>query len=138
MTGINIVNGCVAYATIDGKTYILDINQKALDFTETMENSLICTNQARAHGVNIEDVPKFFDSNSHHSIYFPEDDVELPLQLHGPVSYLQVRYPMDEELNSCQHLELSCHDSPWEPMAFGQLLDYNREGSNTEHTTDFY
>ena len=92
----------------------------------------------RAHGVNIEDVPKFFDSNSRHSIYFPEDDVELPLQLHGPVSYLQVRYPTDEELNSCQHLELSCHDSPWEPMAFGQLPDYNREGSNTEHTTDFY
>ena len=70
---------CVAYDTIDGETYILDINQ-ALDFTETMENSLICTNQARAHGVNIEDVPKFFDSNSRHSIYFPEDDVELPLQ----------------------------------------------------------
>ena len=43
MTGINIVNECVAYDTIDGETYIFDINQ-ALDFTETMENSLLCTN----------------------------------------------------------------------------------------------
>lgn len=69
MTGIRIVNGCVAYDTIDGQTYILDINQ-ALDFTETMENSLLCTNQAKAHGVVIEDVPKFFDNNSCHSIFF--------------------------------------------------------------------
>jgi len=127
---------CVAYDTIDGETYILDINQ-ALDFTETMEKSLICTNQAIAHGVNIEDVPEFFDNNSGHSIYFPGDAVELPLQIHGPVSYLPVSYPTDEELTSCQHHELSCHDSPWEPMAFGQALDYHRE-RRTEQTTDLY
>ena len=106
MTGIRIVNGCVAYDTIDGQTYILDINQ-ALDFTETMENSLLCTNQARVHGVVIEDVPKFFDNNSCHSISFPDDGVELPLLLHEPVSYLPVRYPTEEELTSCRHLELS-------------------------------
>ena len=134
MTGIRIVNGCVAYDTIDGQTYILDINQ-ALDLTETMENSLLCTNQARAHGVVIEDVPKFFDNNSSHSISFPDDSVELPLLLHGPVSYLPVRYPTEEELTSCRHLELSCHDSSWEPMAFGQAPDYHRE-SKTEGTTD--
>jgi len=119
------VNGCMAYDTLDGQTYIQDINQ-ALDFTHTMENSLLCTKRARAHGVVVEDVPKFLDNNSHHSISFPDDGVVLRLLLHGPVSYLPVRYPTDEELNSCHHLELSCHDSPWDPMAFGKAPDDRR------------
>jgi len=113
----------MAYDTLDGQTYILDINQ-ALDFTSTMENSLLCTNQARAHGVIIEDVPGFLDNNSRHSIIFPDDGVEFPLLIHGPVSYLPVRYPTDDELNSCRRLELSYHDSSWDPMAFDQGLDY--------------
>ena len=62
----------MAYDTLDGQTYILDINE-ALDFTDTMETSLLCTNQARAHGVVIEDVPRFFDNISFHSISFPDD-----------------------------------------------------------------
>jgi len=110
MTGVRIVNGCMAYDTLDGQTYIMDINQ-ALDFTNTMENSLLCINQARAHGVVIEDVPRFLDNNSRHSITFPDDGVELSLLLHGPVSYLPVRYPTDDKLSSCRHLELCCHNS---------------------------
>ena len=104
MTGINIVNGCVAYDTIDGQTYILDINQ-ALDFTETMENSLLCTNQARAHGVVIEEVPKFFDNNIRHYISFPEYSFYFLYSYMDLFSTYRFRYPTEEELTSCHHLE---------------------------------
>ena len=136
MTGVTLVNGCMAFDTLDGRSYILDINE-ALDFTRTMENSLLCTNQARAHGVIIEDVPRFLDNNSRHYIIFLDDGVELPLLIHCPVSYLPVRYPTDDELSSCRHLELSCHDSSWDPMAFGQGLDYRRK-NNSGEASDLY
>jgi len=120
----------MAYDTLDGQTYILDIIQ-ALDFTNTTENSLLCTNQTRAHGVVIEDAPRFLDINSHHSISFPDDGVVLPPLLHGPVSYLPVRYPTDEELNS------TCHDSPWDPMTFSEASVYRR-GNNSGEPSELY
>ena len=117
MKNISTVNACVAHDTKDGQTFILEINQ-ALDFTETMQNSLLCSNQCRAHGVITDDVPIFLDptGRSTHSIIFEAENISLPLELHGPVSYLPVRYPTEEEIESCQHLELSCGTSIWDPM----------------------
>jgi hypothetical protein len=122
MKDICTVNACVAHDTKDGRTFILEINQ-ALDFTDTMEHSLLCTNQCRAHGVIIDDVPTFLDrkGNSTHSIIFEPENVSLPLELHGPVSYLPVRYPTEEELETCQHLELSCGTALWDPMCLNGI-----------------
>ena len=122
MKNISTVNACVAHDTKDGQTFILEINQ-ALDFTETMQHSLLCTNQCRSHGVIIDDVPTFLDrtGRSTHSIIFEDENISLPLELHGPVSYLPVRYPSEEEIESCQHLELSCGTSIWDPMCLNGI-----------------
>ena len=81
-----------------------------------MEHGLLCPNQARMNNVVIDDVPKHLDFRqlSHHSVWFPDDDVELPLDLKGPISYLHVRYPTDEDMEFCTELELTSIDD-WEP-----------------------
>jgi hypothetical protein len=116
MKNVNTINASFAHDTNDGRTYIIEVNQ-ALDFTDSMENSLLCTNQARVHGVIVDDVPKLLDptNKSTHSIQFPKEQVTLPLSLFGPVSYLPVRFPSDEEMDFCKRLELTCGDSPWDP-----------------------
>ena len=124
MNDVSTVNACFAYDTDQGQTYILEVNQ-ALDFRDSMEHSLLCPNQARIHGVTIEDVPPFLDPSglSTHSITFPTEDISLPLLMNGPISYLPVRLPTDLELDECQHLQLSCGDSPWDPLSIQALFD---------------
>jgi hypothetical protein len=122
MQNIKTVNANFAYDTPDGRTYIIEVNQ-ALDFTSTMEHSLLCTNQARFHGVVIDDVPKPLDyyNRSTHSIYFPEKDIRCPLlSMHGPISFLPVRYPTDEGMDTCPHLELTSVEN-WDPHCLDTL-----------------
>ena len=126
MTNIQTVNACFAYDSSDGQTFILEVNQ-ALNFTDTMEHSLLCTNQARSHGVVMDDVPIFLDSHgtSSHSVHFPAEGITMSLDMHGPISYLPVRYPTDDEIENCLHLELSCGDTPWDPMSLSGLFHSN-------------
>ena len=112
---VKLVNVAYAYDAHDGHTYILILNQ-CLDFTDDMEHSLFCTNQFRSHGIIVDDVPACYDyeNKSRQTIYIPEKDITLPLLSHGPTLYLPVRYPSQDELNECEHLELTSHDL-WEP-----------------------
>lgn len=98
MQNIMSANAAFAYDTTEGQTYILNVNQ-ALDFHDSMEHNLLCTNQARSHGVVIDDCPTFLDhsNRSTHSVYFPDKDVRLPLLMKGPISFLPVRYPSEEK-----------------------------------------
>lgn len=116
MTNVLTVNMAYAIDTTGGKTYILNVNQ-ALDFTETMEHSLLCENQARSNNVVVDGVPTTLDHSgtSTHSVYFPEQDVRFPLSVRGPTSYLPVLYPTDDELKYCTHLDLTSGDGEWDP-----------------------
>ena len=133
MKNVLTANAAFAYYTNDGQTYIINVNQ-ALDFSESMEHSLLCPNQSRVHGVVIDDILTFLDyyNKSTHSVYFPNEDVRLPILLNGPVSYLPVRYPTDEEMDQCLHLDLSCDESPWEPMS---INNYNQASSISSMTS---
>ena len=75
------------------------------------------------HGVVMDDVPQFLDyyKRSTHSVYFPAEDVRLPLMMDGPTSFLPVRYPNDDEIEYCPHLHLSCGEGPWDPLALNDL-----------------
>ena len=48
MKNIRTVNAAFAYDSNDGKTYLFEVNQ-CLDFSHTMEHSLLCPNQARVN-----------------------------------------------------------------------------------------
>ena len=78
MTNVLTVNVAYAIDTADGKTYILNMNQ-ALDFTETMERSLLCENQARSNNVVVDSVTTTLDHSgtSTHSVYFPDQGDEV-------------------------------------------------------------
>ena len=43
-----------------GKTFILQVNHY-LDFTNSMEQSIVCTNQSRSHRITINDCPTIFN-----------------------------------------------------------------------------
>lgn len=132
MTDIQTVHGAFAYDTQDGSTYILHLNN-ALDFTSSMQHSILCTNQARMNNVQIQDVPKTLDSNSSFSIYFPSSNIEFPLEMIGPVPYLPVRYPSDSDLHDCLHLDLTEADYEWDPT----VLDTTDRGVSAFITSDF-
>ena len=74
-----------------------------------MEDSILYTNQSRAAGLVVHDVPQFFDArgDSTHSIYLPSQDIRLPLSLHNAVSYLPVRYPTDDDMENGINVHLS-------------------------------
>ena len=111
MKNIRTVNAAFAYDSEDGQTYILHVNQ-ALDFSQTMEHSLLCPNQSRMNGVVVDDCPKALDFHGHstHSIYFPESDLRIPLSLRFPTSFLPVRRPTQEELDNYMTLDLTSSD----------------------------
>ena len=122
MQNIHTANVSYAADTAEGQTYIVNVNQ-SLDFTSSMNHSLLCVNQARMNNVTVDDIPPSLDptGRSTHSIYFKDEDVRLPLSLHGSISYLPVRFPSDEEMDQCLHLDLTSDDGEWDPMMVQNL-----------------
>jgi hypothetical protein len=53
-------------------------------------------------------------STTPHAIVDPKNETKLPLLLSGVISYLETRKPTDEELEECEHIELTL-PMPWEP-----------------------
>ena len=101
---VQVCNAAFAFDHNNGETFILRLNQ-CLDFSSSMEHSLLCTNQVRSHGIIVEDAPKAVDitHKSRQAIIIPNNDdeakesIELPLSMHGPVPYLSVRRPSESE-----------------------------------------
>ena len=112
LSDIEYVNVLYKYLDETGQEYLLQINQ-CLNFTDTMENSILCTNQARHNGVLINDVPRIIDPKLPQCITFPKDDVHLPLLMNGPVPILPVMKPTPEEVETLQRLELTSDEVIW-------------------------
>ena len=75
LNNIQIVHAAIAAETNEGETCILKLNN-ALDFQDSVDNSLLCTNQARHNSVIVDNVPPAIGLNrlSTFSIYFPNED----------------------------------------------------------------
>lgn len=83
-----------------GAVYILVFGQM-LFFGDKLSHSLLCPNQMRSYGIQVEDTPTQFDSKSNHHIIVPTDDdpdVIIPLEMKGVVSMFESRIPTQEEL----------------------------------------
>ena len=113
---IKTVHVAYAYDTLNGQTIILQVNH-CLDFTSIMQHSILCTNQARANNIIVDDCPKLLDikNTSTQSIIFPADDTELPILFNGPVPFIPVRYPTDEDLETCPTIHLTAEEG-WNMM----------------------
>jgi len=117
-----------------GETYILIFGQ-ALYLGDKLQHMLICPNQARHNGVIIDDIPRHLshDNSSTHSIYFPDSDVRIPLQLKGIISNIDTRLPSQHEINNCKWLIMTV-DNDWDP--YDEAFAHHEELAS-EPYTDF-
>ena len=118
---VKVCNAALAFDYDNGKTIILILNQ-CLDFSNNMRHSLLCTNQVRSNGIIVDDTPKLIDvlQRSHQAIIVPqddEDDIHIPISLHGPVPFIPVRKPTKDEFHSCEHVILTSFER-WDPNLF--------------------
>ena len=112
---VQTVNAAFAVDAINGDTYILHVNQ-CLNFKSSIENSILCTNQAQFHSTIVNNVPNLFQQNSTQSIIIPtHENLESPLQMNNPVSYLSVRYPTNWDMNNFPHIHLTDASAEWKP-----------------------
>ena len=78
---------------------IMLIMNETLYFGDKLPHSLINPNQLRANGLKVEDCPKQFDRTSSHSIFVPDEDLTIPLQLSGVISRFHTYKPSKSDLN---------------------------------------
>jgi hypothetical protein len=92
----------------------------------TMEHNLLNPNQLRLNNVQVYDCPRFLLENPtdlSHSIYFPNENLKLHLQLDGVISYLPVRKPSPEEFQNFHKLTLTYDNPIWDPYS----TDFTRQ-----------
>ena len=65
-----------------------------------MKHNLLSPFIMRLAGLEVNEQPKFMTRNpttKHHSVYFKDNDIILPLTIKGIVSFLPTRNPTQEE-----------------------------------------
>ena len=128
ITNVSIADGAFAADSPDGTSAILHINH-ALDFTSSMEHLILCTNQARANGTIVNDVPAILDNKSPQNMVFPQNGTSFPIAFNGPVPFINVRYPTDDDMDSMPHIHVTSEDR-WNP----EILSTTRTSvSGVEH-----
>ena len=106
-----------AHTLPDGETVILVVHQ-ALYMGRKHSGSLLCPNQLRCNGVRVDDCPKHLGLglNTRHSIISKEDDLEIPLEMDGTISYFETHVPTKAEINKCRHIVLTSPEE-WDPKS---------------------
>jgi hypothetical protein len=126
LQNIPIVTAATALDNPDGSTFILILHQ-ALYLGDKIENTLLCPNQLRYYGIDVDDIPIHLapkNKPSTHSIRATEDDFNIPLSLNGIISYFQTRTPTRQELDTCKWITLT-NPNTWEPHS--ENFSYNEE-----------
>lgn len=113
---IPIGPAATTYDLPSGETIILGVHQ-ALYFGATLENSLCQPNQLREHGIVIDDCLKQYSGGKLlHGLFFPDDNVLIPLELHACLSYFPSRLPTHEELETCRWIYM-LGEGEWDPYS---------------------
>ena len=114
---VEVVDGILKYdCDITGDSYILII-RNALHLA-SMKNHLIPPFMMRLAGVELNECPKFLakqPSLDHHSLFFPQEQLRIPLLLTGIVSYVPICTPSHSDAECLPTLELTPQVSHWDP-----------------------
>ena len=131
---VSLINGIVAVDREDGQGgYILELNS-FLDFTTSMHHSLLCPMQARLNSVRIDDVPKKLAPASLQSIHI-NDDISIPIYYHGPIPYINIRYPTDEDMNLYSWVPLT-QNTIWNPHSIN--VNVSTLGTHFDNAWSYY
>ena len=117
LENVKMINGIVAVDRDDGSGFIVELNN-FLDFTDSMNDSIVVPMQARLNHVIVNDVPRSLCSYnvSTQSIIFPENNAEIPIEYNGPIPFFRARYPSDSDMDSYQWISLTGNNE-WEPYS---------------------
>jgi transcription initiation factor TFIIIB Brf1 subunit/transcription initiation factor TFIIB len=103
-----------------GKTVLLIADQSI--FSPSLSHNLLSTMQMRLYDVIVNETPKFQHFNPtilSHSISVRgdniEDDLLIPLELHGVVSWFPTFKPTQLEFETCDRYELTYESPEYEP-----------------------
>ena len=115
LKNLPITNALYAYNLPDGEVFILRANN-SIYLGNSMEDSLLCPNQCRANGIEIDTRPKMYcdDDETAESIYCPEIHKRFPIRHHGPLPFLPIRRPTMEETLTCTYVDLT-PNTDWDP-----------------------
>ena len=95
---VDVVDAAVAYeCEFTGKVLIMVIRNVL--YIKEMKNNLLSPFIMRLAGLEVNYQPKFMTRNpttKHHSVYFNENDIILPLAIKGIVSFLPTMKPSQE------------------------------------------
>lgn len=107
---VPIVTSATAIDTEHHGTIILEFGQ-SLDFTGSMDKTLVNPNQLRSYGIETCDDP--IDPYRHLGIWI-SSDIFIPMQMYGSSCGLMSRRPTVEELNTCPRYIVS-DPHHWDP-----------------------
>ena len=115
---VDIVDTALTYDfPSEGKSYLLII-RNALHI-KSMRSNLIPPFMMRLAGLEVNECPKFMAKSptiEHHSLYFPDDRLRIPLGLSCTISYIPVRTPTNDELEEpIDMLDLRPNIPTWDP-----------------------
>lgn len=107
---IPVARVATAYTDATGKTWILILNE-VLFFGSKLDHSLINPNQIRHYNIMVCDDPRdpFRDLGIDHRKAF------IPFETEGACVFFETRVPSDEELETCDYIELTNDEVPWDP-----------------------
>jgi len=144
---IPIVDAAIAYdCPYQNKTYIL-VASNAL-YVPEMNINLTAPFIMREAGVDVCEKAKIHvdePTNEHHSLYFEDCDLRIPLGLKGIFSYFETRMPSEEELRTCDQLNITPDGPNWNPhddrfgRAESNMIDWEGdivEGNKGRRTID--
>jgi hypothetical protein len=113
---VPIVTTAMAYDAPNGHMYILILAQ-SIYLGGLLDYSLICPNQLRSNGIIVDNAPKRLSPNplmATHSIFVPNDDLRIPTDLKGVISYFITQTPTLQEIETCKWIMLTS-ENDWDP-----------------------
>ena len=119
--GCKTVSAAIAYDCPSGEVIILTIHQAI--YIPSLNHNLLCPMQLRLNDVKLSETPKFLADNPDvrtHGMVLRDDDADeelvIPMDLHGVTSYFPTRKPSQQELDTCLHFDLTSPDPIWDPQ----------------------
>ena len=119
MHEVPIVDAALAYDfPLIGKTYIF-LMRNALYIPEISHN-LLPPFILREAGVIFDECPKSQAEHptvENHSLFFPESDLRIHLELNGTFSSFTTRRPTEDELENCDKIFITPDSASWDPYS---------------------
>lgn len=117
---VRVIDALLLYEDdVSGEQYLLLI-RNALS-VPSMNHHLIPPFMMRLAGVEVDECAKFLSkkpSVRNHSLYFPDEDVRIPMSIHNIFSYVPTRMPSTQDVEDLKdkQLELTPQLPKWDPQ----------------------